>query len=113
MYKGKRTDGAPTYINIGDGGNREGPCPNYYPQPDYSAYREAQFGHGSVDALNSTHLAWTWHRVRGLHVAFVGHRGWLAHTINPPPPPPAEYRRRAGARAFMAVAPPLDPPRHC
>ena len=40
------TPGAPVYINIGDAGNREGPCPDYYPQPEWSAFRESRFGHG-------------------------------------------------------------------
>uniref|UniRef100_A0A7C9FPI3 Purple acid phosphatase n=1 Tax=Opuntia streptacantha TaxID=393608 RepID=A0A7C9FPI3_OPUST len=38
---------APVYITIGDGGNLEGLVYEMtQPQPDYSAYREASFGHG-------------------------------------------------------------------
>jgi len=62
-YKNKTTTGAPTYINIGDGGNREGPCPEYFAQPSWSAYREAAFGHGRFEIKNSTHAHWTWHKV--------------------------------------------------
>ncbi|KAL3684894.1 hypothetical protein R1sor_002916 [Riccia sorocarpa] len=31
-------------------------------QPEWSAYREASFGHGIIEVVNSTHLLWTWHR---------------------------------------------------
>ncbi|KAH8964065.1 hypothetical protein BDL97_04G044600 [Sphagnum fallax] len=54
---------APTYIVIGDGGNNEGPSSTFTePQPNYSAYREASFGHGLFDIKNRTHAIWTWHR---------------------------------------------------
>ena len=51
-----------TYINIGDGGNREGLARKYLPQPDWSAFREASFGHGILSVKNKTHLQWSWHR---------------------------------------------------
>ena len=35
-------------------------CPNS--QPEWSAYREASFGHGTLDFVNSTHALWRWHR---------------------------------------------------
>lgn len=54
---------APTYIVIGDGGNIEGIAGVYTePQPNYSAYREASFGHGLFQIYNHTHAEWTWHR---------------------------------------------------
>ena len=56
------TPGAMTEINIGDGGNREGPAASYYDQPAWSAYREASFGHGRLEVANSTHAHWSWHR---------------------------------------------------
>jgi len=59
----KTTAGAPIHINIGDAGNREGPCPDYYPQPEWSAFRESKFGHGEMAVHNATHLQWNWHRV--------------------------------------------------
>ncbi|KAJ4716632.1 Purple acid phosphatase, partial [Melia azedarach] len=41
---------APVYITIGDGGNLEGLATNMTePQPPYSAYREASFGHAIFD----------------------------------------------------------------
>lgn len=52
----------PTYINIGDGGNREGLDFDYFPQPSWSAYREPSYGHGVLDFINATHAAFTWHR---------------------------------------------------
>ena len=52
----------PMYINIGDGGNREGLDFDYYKQPDWSAVREPSFGHGILDLLDETHARFTWHR---------------------------------------------------
>ncbi|KAI5078234.1 hypothetical protein GOP47_0005905 [Adiantum capillus-veneris] len=31
-------------------------------QPEWSAFREASFGHGILEVLNATHALWTWHR---------------------------------------------------
>ncbi|XP_058001349.1 purple acid phosphatase 18 isoform X1 [Hevea brasiliensis] len=51
------------HITIGDGGNREGLAPKYInPQPEWSVFREASFGHGELKLVNSTHAYWTWHR---------------------------------------------------
>ena len=32
------------------------------PQPRYSAFREASFGHAVLDIKNRTHAYYTWHR---------------------------------------------------
>ncbi|GAB2291777.1 prolyl aminopeptidase [Dionaea muscipula] len=54
---------APVYITIGDGGNIEGLATNMTePQPSYSAYREASFGHAVFDIKNRTHAYFSWHR---------------------------------------------------
>ncbi|KAB1207344.1 Purple acid phosphatase 2 [Morella rubra] len=54
---------APVYITIGDGGNIEGLATNMTePQPAYSAYREASFGHAIFDIKNRTHAYFSWHR---------------------------------------------------
>ncbi|BBH09355.1 Purple acid phosphatase 5, partial [Prunus dulcis] len=47
------------YITIGDGGNIE----YEEPQPAYSAYREASFGHAIFDIKNRTHAFYGWHRI--------------------------------------------------
>lgn len=31
-------------------------------QPEWSAFREASFGHGTLDFINGTHTLWQWHR---------------------------------------------------
>ena len=42
-------DCAPVHIVIGDGGNREGIAgPWTQPQPDWSAFREGSYGHGTL-----------------------------------------------------------------
>ncbi|KAE8669976.1 Purple acid phosphatase 10 [Hibiscus syriacus] len=54
---------APIYITIGDGGNIEGLANDMTePQPEYSAYREASFGHAIFDIKNRTHARYSWHR---------------------------------------------------
>ncbi|KAG5018255.1 hypothetical protein JHK87_014110 [Glycine soja] len=54
---------APVYITIGDGGNIEGLATAMTePQPSYSAYREASFGHGILDIKNRTHAYFSWNR---------------------------------------------------
>ena len=51
------------HICIGDGGNREGAATDFYePQPAWSAMREASFGHGTLDIINSTTARWRWWR---------------------------------------------------
>lgn len=51
------------HITIGDGGNREGLARRYKdPQPEWSVFREASFGHGEVKIVNSSHALWSWHR---------------------------------------------------
>ncbi|XP_047325854.1 purple acid phosphatase 2-like [Impatiens glandulifera] len=54
---------APVYITIGDGGNIEGLATSMTePQPHYSAFREASFGHAMFDIKNKTHAYYSWHR---------------------------------------------------
>ncbi|XP_043696041.1 purple acid phosphatase-like isoform X2 [Telopea speciosissima] len=53
---------APVYITIGDGGNIEGLAVLQYPQPYYSAFREASYGHGIFSIKNRTHAFFGWNR---------------------------------------------------
>ncbi|XP_019424868.1 PREDICTED: probable purple acid phosphatase 20 [Lupinus angustifolius] len=63
VYKDKGDNCGPVYINIGDGGNREGLATKYIdPQPEISLFREANFGHGTLDVFNATHALWSWHK---------------------------------------------------
>ena len=56
----------PVHVVVGDAGNREGLSANYLdPAPKWSAFREASYGHGSLDLLNSTHAVWRWLRNGG------------------------------------------------
>ncbi|GAB2225122.1 hypothetical protein Droror1_Dr00005910 [Drosera rotundifolia] len=58
-----KNENAPVYITIGDGGNIEGLASNLTePQPSYSAYREASFGHAIFSIKNRTHAYYSWHR---------------------------------------------------
>ena len=63
-------EGGTVYITVGDGGNREGHAfPWIYPQPEWSAYREASFGHGLLTVVNQTAMHWTWRRNLGEEAA--------------------------------------------
>ncbi|KAI4388182.1 hypothetical protein MLD38_000535 [Melastoma candidum] len=63
VYNGKLDPCGPVHITIGDGGNREGLAHRYHdPQPEWSAFREASFGHGELEFVNSSHAFWSWHR---------------------------------------------------
>ena len=56
-------ESAPVYITVGHGGNLEGLASSMTePQPNYSAYREASFGHGILDIQNRTHAYFSWNR---------------------------------------------------
>lgn len=63
VYKNQSVAGAPTYITIGDGGNREGRAKEFWDQPPYtwSAFRNgSSYGHGLLTLVNDTHMRWDW-----------------------------------------------------
>ncbi|KAG5255174.1 calcineurin phosphoesterase family protein [Salix suchowensis] len=63
VNNGKLDPCGAVHITIGDGGNREGLANRYKnPQPAWSVFREASFGHGELKLANSTHAYWSWHR---------------------------------------------------
>ncbi|MBA0777807.1 hypothetical protein Gotri_005780 [Gossypium trilobum] len=54
---------APVYVTVGDGGNQEGLAGRFRdPQPEYSAFREASYGHSTLELKNRTHAFLNWHR---------------------------------------------------
>lgn len=54
---------APVYITVGDGGNQEGLASRFTePQPDYSEFREASYGHSLLELKNKTHAEYYWYR---------------------------------------------------
>ncbi|KAL3632184.1 Purple acid phosphatase 18 [Castilleja foliolosa] len=63
VFNGRSNRCGPVHITIGDGGNREGLAQKYKkPQPEWSVFREASFGHGELRIVNSTDAFWSWHR---------------------------------------------------
>eukprot|EP00271_Cylindrocystis_brebissonii_P015674 TRINITY_DN38638_c0_g1_i1.p1 TRINITY_DN38638_c0_g1~~TRINITY_DN38638_c0_g1_i1.p1 ORF type:complete len:661 (-),score=50.59 TRINITY_DN38638_c0_g1_i1:630-2567(-) len=63
VFNGRPDACGTIHITIGDGGNREGLASEYLnPQPEWSLRREASFGHGELELLNSSTARWTWHR---------------------------------------------------
>ena len=68
-YKYECVDNAPYYITVGDGGNAEGlATPWVDPQPDWSLFRMASYGHGELVVYNRTHVEWQWHQNDDLSV---------------------------------------------
>ncbi|GMQ07264.1 hypothetical protein CsSME_00051535 [Camellia sinensis var. sinensis] len=54
---------APVYITVGDGGNQEGLAGRFRdPQPDYSAFREASYGHSTLEIKNRACAVYHWNR---------------------------------------------------
>jgi hypothetical protein len=67
VYQYECTPGAPYYITIGDGGNKEGLASGWVdPQPAWSAYRQASYGFGELHVSNATHMHWSWHQNQDL-----------------------------------------------
>jgi len=66
VYKNQTNSCGPTYINIGDGGNREGPYSHWLPfeneEKAWSAFRQGAFGIGDLKIMNDTHAFFTWKR---------------------------------------------------
>jgi len=62
VYDNELDPCGPHYINIGDGGNREGLDFDYYSQPDWSATRDPSYGHAVIEFVNSTTAVYKWHR---------------------------------------------------
>ncbi|CAO2824056.1 unnamed protein product [Amaranthus hypochondriacus] len=84
VYDGKPNKCGTIHITIGDGGNREGLATSFVdPKPEISIFREASFGHGQFEVVNSTHAQWTWHKnVDDISVA--GDSVWLTTLISDP-----------------------------
>ncbi|KAL9268632.1 Purple acid phosphatase 18-like protein [Drosera capensis] len=63
VYDGKTDSCGAVHITVGDGGNREGLAHRFKdPQPEWSVFREASFGHGELKIVNASHAHWSWHR---------------------------------------------------
>ncbi|KAK6147188.1 hypothetical protein DH2020_018100 [Rehmannia glutinosa] len=82
VYKDEANECGPVYINIGDGGNREGLASRYMdPQPKVSGFREPSFGHGQLLVVNATHALWSWHR-NDDDVAVASDHIWLTSLLS-------------------------------
>jgi 3',5'-cyclic AMP phosphodiesterase CpdA len=52
----------PTYITVGDGGNREEVANTWFAQPQWSVVRESSFGFGTFEVTDAHTAVWTWRR---------------------------------------------------
>jgi len=90
------------YINIGDGGNREGQYDHWYngvgneTAPEWSADRQPFFGHGKLLVQNATHAKWTWHRTDNGE-KIVSDEAWVVRYDAP------EHRRQATRGAELGA----------
>jgi acid phosphatase type 7 len=65
VYDNTLNSCGPTYLIVGDGGNYEGEASPWRADSNitsWSAFREASFGVGGLDVVNSTHAFFSWHR---------------------------------------------------
>jgi len=64
VYDNEPNACGPVYLNLGDGGNREGTHGLSWnePQPIWSAFREMSFGVGSLEVISDTEAKYSWHR---------------------------------------------------
>jgi hypothetical protein len=82
-YKGERNPCGPVFLNLGDGGNREGAyIPWRDPQPAFSAFREASFGTGSLRLVNYTHALYNWTRSACEGTAMPEHVNFAAECVS-------------------------------
>ncbi|KAH7285893.1 hypothetical protein KP509_33G050200 [Ceratopteris richardii] len=63
VFNGRSDSCGIVHITVGVGGNREGLANRFLqPTPEWSLYREASYGFGSLKILNATHAHWSWYR---------------------------------------------------
>ncbi|KAG2769481.1 hypothetical protein JG687_00005691 [Phytophthora cactorum] len=61
VYKEKVVEDGPIFVVLGDAGNREGLAPTYFdPQPEWSAFRQADYGFSLLNVVNHTHASMQW-----------------------------------------------------
>ena len=61
VHNNARDPKGAVYINVGDGGNREGLYNSWMtPTPDISAFHQATYGHGEIAVFNATHAQFAW-----------------------------------------------------
>ncbi|KAK4481175.1 hypothetical protein RD792_012056 [Penstemon davidsonii] len=110
VYKDQANECGPAYINVGDGGNREGLAKRYVfheldcsqinrnddkgpvlhivmdryinPKPTISAFREPSFGHGQFSVVNRSHALWTWQRNDDDAAAVASDMIWLKSLVS-------------------------------
>lgn len=69
VYENHTDPCGPVYLNLGDGGNREGPYLHWLPgragasRPAWTAFREGSFGVAELDLVNGSHGKFRWSRL--------------------------------------------------
>jgi hypothetical protein len=48
----------------------------WLPQPEWSAFRQASYGHGELIVFNATHTKWEWHQNPDLEPT-VADEAWI------------------------------------
>ena len=75
IYQNGTNPCGPVYLNLGDGGNREGPYTNWLPgstpgsrRPSWTAFRQGSFGVAELEVANSTHAKFKCHGKEGYDI---------------------------------------------
>mmetsp|Transcript_27190 Transcript_27190/g.32973 ORF Transcript_27190/g.32973 Transcript_27190/m.32973 type:complete len:563 (+) Transcript_27190:35-1723(+) len=76
---------APIYVIVGEGGNREEHVRYYLDEEEMEDWVEVrdktEFGFGTVELLNDTHVRWKWIRNEDVDVAFVSHEYYIENQV--------------------------------
>ena len=91
IYQNDTNPCGPVYLNLGDGGNREGPYTNWLPgstpgsrRPSWTAFRQGSFGVAELEVANSTHAKFKCHGKEGsacLLSRFIECWKWCIYTV--------------------------------
>lgn len=74
VYDGNVDVCGPTYLGLGDGGNRQGAAPEWTrAQPEWSAFREASFGVAKLDFASANTARYEWRRHACASSSGAGH----------------------------------------
>jgi len=82
LFRGRRTQGAPVYLILGTGGNRENHSPGFINevQEDWVASRSLKdYGYGHLHVPNATHAYFGWVR-DGFSIDGVQDRAWFENS---------------------------------
>jgi len=96
VHHNSTTAKGPSYVVIGDGGNREGHASKYLSGSQWSAFRNGlDYGHGKITIYNETHMHWQWlanDRIDHMYKSrLVEDSAWIINPYTKDQTPPPEF----------------------